>query len=155
MVAIVAMSLLVFVHVMGRYIFNFPILFAEELTVIIMFVVIFGVVPQLFARSEHLRVDIVVDKFPPKVRHWVDVAMNIVAVVVMGVFTWYIVRLFIIIYIGGYYYQVLRLLPKWPVYMVISICVVVSTIFLLVNLFRLLGAGKVRITEGKGEKQDD
>jgi len=152
LVAMAAMALIVVIHVTMRYLLKTPLFFGEELTIIIMYVVIFGILTELFVRGEHLDVAVLVDKFPPKFRYGVDIVTNLVAVLFMGVFTWYAMRLAVIIYREGYKYEIMQILPKWPTFMLIAVSIFMSSIFLFIHLLKLLKREKAQMTERKGEK---
>ena len=150
LVFMVLMALLVPVHVFMRYIARAPLFFAQELAVILFFIVVFAAVPELFIRGQHIRVNIVSDRLPLKVRRRVEMVIATIGLLFMVYFTWYTMRLAIIIYISNEHYQTLKDLPKWPTYMITGVSAVLVSIFMLVYLLKLFKPADGNKTGGTG-----
>ncbi len=109
-----------------------------------MYLVIYGAVPFIFARDEQLRVDIIANRLPPKVRHCTDIAANVLAIVFMGVFTWYSARLALIMFTNDYRFDLMTAIPKYPEYMLIAVVAGISTFLIFIYLLKLLRRGTLK-----------
>jgi TRAP-type C4-dicarboxylate transport system permease small subunit len=87
-VALVIMMLLTTVDVLGRYIFNSPILGTYEMTEFLVLIMIFSFLP--FAQSEktHVSVDLLVALFPKRVQANIELFNHAVCLGVMVLITW-------------------------------------------------------------------
>ncbi len=86
-----AMMLLTFVDVMGRYVFGFPVAGSVELTEMLMVAVIFSGVPLATAAHAHVSVDLVTVGLGPRARRLQLAAAHLLALsasILFGVVSW-------------------------------------------------------------------
>lgn len=82
---LVSMTLLTVVDVIGRYVFNAPVPGAFEATEIMLALAVFAGLPIVTARSEHVRVGLLVDRLPRRLAAALDIAAELlVAVLLFG-----------------------------------------------------------------------
>ena len=79
-----AMAVLTFADVIGRYVFNHPLTISIEFTELIVFLTV-GLVTH---QREHVSVDFVTLRLPPKVRAAVDVIVNLISFGYLVVLVW-------------------------------------------------------------------
>ena len=82
------MMLLTTLDVISRYIFNAPITGAYELTETMMVTAVFFFIGYTQAQKAHIAVDLVVIRFPKKMRVTIDIITHIVSLVVFLLITW-------------------------------------------------------------------
>ncbi len=152
LVAVYAMALVVAVHVVMRYVFRAPLGFGEELAIVLMIVVIFAAMPELFVRGHHLRIDVVADRLPPKFRHWAELFVTTVALLFLIFFTGYATRLTITMYSRDIHYRLMDVVPQWPQYVLAASALALVSVFVFIYLLKLLKRGKVHMTEAQGEE---
>ncbi|MCF8092874.1 MAG: TRAP transporter small permease [Desulfotignum sp.] len=87
-VALFAMMCLTVVDVVGRYVFNSPILGAFEITEFMVLVMVFSFLGYAQAQKAHVTVDIVYDKFPANARRIIAIANYIISFIVMLIVCW-------------------------------------------------------------------
>lgn len=83
LVAIVAIN---GANVLGRYALNAPIGWAEEIMVFCMIGLVFGASPAVTLQASHVRMDIAVQRLPPKLRRALGLLTDLVSVAVLGVY---------------------------------------------------------------------
>jgi TRAP-type C4-dicarboxylate transport system permease small subunit len=72
----------------GRYLFNSPILGTLELNELIFAgIIAFSIGPVTY-RNENVVVDILYNRYSPKIRRFVDMALNFLGIVLCGIITW-------------------------------------------------------------------
>ncbi len=86
--AIIVLMLLVVADVCGRYFFNSPIKGGAELATFIMVIVVFPSLAWAAIKKMHVKVDLVMERFPPRVQIIVDCITIIIALGVYIVITW-------------------------------------------------------------------
>lgn len=140
--ALAAIMLLMLFDVAGRYLFNSPIPGAGELIELGMGVIVFGALPLVTARNNHIQLDY----FSRAIRGWMQLLVNaliaLVNTVIMAVLAWRILAKALTIYQYGDSTPFLQL-PVAPVAFFISACAVLAAIAFLVlsvqslqNIFR-------------------
>jgi TRAP-type C4-dicarboxylate transport system permease small subunit len=87
-VALFAMMCLTVVDVVGRYVFNSPILGAFEITEFMVLIMVFSFLGYAQAQKAHVTVDIFYDKFPANVRRIIAIANYIISFIVMLIVCW-------------------------------------------------------------------
>jgi TRAP-type C4-dicarboxylate transport system permease small subunit len=83
-----AMMMVTFIDVIGRYLFSRPLPGAFELIQIMMAVLIFAGLPLVSAKEEHVTVDIIHAFLARGPRRLLDILVNAVGSVILGVITW-------------------------------------------------------------------
>jgi len=87
-VAIIVLMLVVTVSVCGRYFFNNPILGSAELAKFLMIIVVFPALAWAAIERKHVKVDIVMERFSPRVQIIVDCITMLAALGMYTVITW-------------------------------------------------------------------
>ena len=87
-VALFAMMCLTVVDVVGRYVFNSPILGAYEITEFMVLVMVFSFLGYAQAQKAHVTVDIVYERFPANARRIIAIANYIISFIVMLIVCW-------------------------------------------------------------------
>jgi TRAP-type transport system small permease protein len=87
-VALFAMMCLTVVDVVGRYVFNSPILGAFEITEFMVLVMVFSFLGYAQAQKAHVTVDIVYDRFPANARRIIAIANYTISFIVMLIVCW-------------------------------------------------------------------
>ncbi len=86
--ALFLMMCLTTVDVIGRYVFNSPILGAFELTEFLVLILIFSFLAYTQSQKTHVSVDLLVSLFPAKFRFYVEVFNHLVCFLLMFLITW-------------------------------------------------------------------
>jgi len=150
LVAMAAMELVVVGNVFMRYALNMPLRFQEVLATMTMLVAVFAIVPQLFVSDQHLRVNIIADRLPPKIRRWGEIVTTTITLVFMCVLTGYFIRLTIQVYHRHVVYETLQNIPEWPQYAFVAFALILVSIFMCFYLFRLFKRERTQMTGGEG-----
>lgn len=87
-VALFAMMLLTTSDVVGRYIFNSPILGAFELTEYLVLILIFSFLCNAQSSKDHVSVDLLFNKFPKKLRDVVNIFNHVVCLILAALIVW-------------------------------------------------------------------
>jgi TRAP-type C4-dicarboxylate transport system permease small subunit len=87
-IALFTMMALTFVDVIGRYLFNSPVVGGLELTEFSMAIVIFLGLVLLTSDEGHVTVDLLDSFVPDKIKTVQKVLINLVNLIVMGVISW-------------------------------------------------------------------
>lgn len=85
---LLAMMIVTFVDVVGRYVFNAPLAGAYELTEVLLALVVFIGLPIVTFRREHVTVDLVTSRLPFLVRRGLAVLAGVVMLLVLAVLAW-------------------------------------------------------------------
>jgi TRAP-type C4-dicarboxylate transport system permease small subunit len=87
-VTLLALSAVTVVDVVGRYIFSAPIGGADELTIFLMAIGVYAVLPRVSWREEHVCVDIIDLFYPRRGIAARQIALNAIAAAFMTMVTW-------------------------------------------------------------------
>ena len=87
-VALCSMMCLTVVDVVGRYVFNSPILGAFEITSFLVCILVFSFLGYAQSQKSHVTVDILVNTFPEKVQTVVKLINYIIALLMMILISW-------------------------------------------------------------------
>ncbi len=87
-VALFAMMCLTVVDVVGRYVFNSPILGAFEITEFMILVMVFSFLGYAQAQKAHVTVDILYDRFPATIRKTIRIFNYIISFIVILIVCW-------------------------------------------------------------------
>ncbi|MBU2962431.1 TRAP transporter small permease [Citreicella sp. C3M06] len=87
-VLLMALMALTVVDVIGRYLFNSPLIGATELTELLLAAVIFLGLPAVALAEEHVSVDLLTDRMPPWVQPWRLALAGVFSGVVLALVTW-------------------------------------------------------------------
>ncbi|MCW5770487.1 MAG: TRAP transporter small permease [Rhodospirillaceae bacterium] len=132
------------IDVVGRYLFNAPLLGADDLIRFGMAIMVFGALPAVSRAGEHIAVDLLAERFPPALQAVAGRLWNACAAVVFAYIAW---RFFDLAMRAVDYgdRSPLLLLPYPPLIFFMSACCLIAA---GVELARLFGAG--RTAGGRG-----
>lgn len=85
---LVALIVSVSVNVVGRAVFNNSVPWADELARMLFIWLIFMGAAAAFARYEHIAVDILVRRLPPRAAHMLYLLQHVIITLLMGVIIW-------------------------------------------------------------------
>ena len=145
-VLLFALMMLTTVDVAGRYIFNNPVPGAVEYTALGLGILVFGSLPLITTRQEHITIDILDFFFRARRKLMQQVGVNVLGVVITGFIAW---RIFVkaqeLAENGDL--SINMQLPLAPIAYFMSVMAVVSAAIMLllaVHYVRLLGSGAGR-----------
>lgn len=142
---LLALSAVTVIDVVGRYVFSAPIGGADELTVFLMAVGVYAVLPRISRREEHIAVDIVDLVFP---RRWLGLRqalLNALGAAFMAMVTW---RMSIVASRMAHDNEVTMFLrlPKGPLAYFFTAMCAIATLMLAWNVVRYLrGSGPLQV----------
>ena len=87
-VSLFGMMCLTTVDVVGRYLFNRPVVGAFELTEFLVLILIFSYLPFTQAQDGHVAVELVVSHLPKPARTAISLFNHLIAFFLMALFTW-------------------------------------------------------------------
>ncbi len=87
-VSLIAMMLITVVDVVGRYIFNAPILGAFEITEYLVLILIFSYLGFTQAVKGHVLVEVLVNRFPEKMKVIVEIINHLLCFLFLLIITW-------------------------------------------------------------------
>jgi len=138
-VVIGLLMLLVTADVCGRYFFNNPIMGASELASFMMIVVVFPALAWAAITGKHVKVDLLVSRFPPRVQAILDSITMLAALGTYIVITWRSVLESMAVHNVT---SLLRL-PHAPFYWIMTVGLVVFCLTIVVLVIKnVAGAGK-------------
>jgi TRAP-type C4-dicarboxylate transport system permease small subunit len=85
---IIVLMLLVTADVCGRYFFNKPIMGASELARFMMIIIVFPALAWTALAGKHIKVDILIERFPQRFRTILNSIMLLAGLVIYGIITW-------------------------------------------------------------------
>jgi C4-dicarboxylate transporter, DctQ subunit len=135
------------VQIVFRYVFNFPIGWSSELSVITwLYMTLLGSAFWL-KESEEVRFDLISDKFGPLGRRVVGLVVAVAAVVLFGMALPATVSYVAFMKVESTSYLNIRLDVLYSVYVVFAVAVVVRYVWAIVNLLRGEAPEEVDITK--------
>lgn len=87
-VCLALMAVIIFVDVGMRYLFNSPLVWAFETCEYLLAVGAMFSFAIAFQKDRHLRIEIFVEKLPPRVQYWNRLGMLLVAIVFTAIWAW-------------------------------------------------------------------
>jgi TRAP-type C4-dicarboxylate transport system permease small subunit len=144
-VTLLALSAVTVIDVVGRYVFNAPIGGADEMTVFLMAVGVYAVLPRISRQEEHIAVDIVDLVFP---RRWLGLRQALLSALgaaFMAMVTW---RMSIVASRMAHDNEVTMFLrlPKGPLAYFFTAMCAIATLMLAWNVVRYLrGRGPLQV----------
>ncbi len=91
--AMALICLITFANVLVRYFTDESFAFTEEISVFLMVVLTFVGTSAAFARNSHIRMSFLVEKLPPRIALYVEIAVMAAAAVLFAILVWYGIRL--------------------------------------------------------------
>ena len=74
--------------VVGRYVFNAPILGVFELTEFLVLILIFSFIGYTQSQKNHVAVELLLKIFPEKIRNYIELINHVICLVLMMLITW-------------------------------------------------------------------
>jgi len=87
--AMALICLITFANVLVRYFTDESFAFTEEFSVFLMVVLTFVGAAAAFAKNSHIRMSFAVDKLPPRIAHYIEIAVMAAAAVLFAIIVWY------------------------------------------------------------------
>ena len=87
-IALFGMMLLTTIDVVGRYLFNAPLMGAFELTEYLVLILIFSFLCNAQSHKDHVSVDLLFNKFPRKFRKIINICNHVACLVLMALIAW-------------------------------------------------------------------
>ena len=81
--------LITFANVVVRYFTDESFAFTEEFSVFLMVVLTFVGASAAFAKNSHIRMSFLVEKLPPRVAHYIEIAVMLAAAALFAILVWY------------------------------------------------------------------
>lgn len=131
--AIIFSSLLLFLNVIMRYIFLYPIYWAEELSRYLMVWMIFVGASQVTIKGGHVAVDIVPRLLPKKINMILGLLVNLVCILFSIVLAYFAYKQMIRVKIAGQISPAMEL-PMWIAYLAIPF----GTVLMLIRYIQQL-----------------
>jgi len=93
--AMALICLITFANVLVRYFTDESFAFTEEFSVFLMVVLTFVGASAAFAKNSHIRMSFLVEKLPPRIFYYVELAVMVAAAILFMIIVWYGTRLFL------------------------------------------------------------
>jgi TRAP-type C4-dicarboxylate transport system permease small subunit len=87
-IALFAMMLLTTIDVVGRYLFNAPLMGAFELTEYLVLILIFSFLCNAQSHKDHVSVDLLFNKFPSRLRKTINILNHVACLLLMALIAW-------------------------------------------------------------------
>jgi len=91
--AMALICLITFANVLVRYFTDESFAFTEEFSVFLMVVLTFVRASAAFAKDSHVRMSVLVETLPPRMAHYVEIAVMVAAAVLFSIIVWYGIKL--------------------------------------------------------------
>lgn len=138
-----ALSLWITYEVGMRYFLRSPTSWAVDLSEYALLWVVFLAAPWVLREEEHIKMDIVVDRVPPRLRRWLGIATSLAGAAICAVMTWYGILVEWDLYVRNLDFAHEWQVRQYAVYPVIPIGFLLLTIEFLRRAGRFgLGAGE-------------
>ena len=148
---VVIMTSLVLIEVVSRYIFGAPLRIADELGAYMMVAMVFLGLGYTWKEKRHIAIEFVIDRFPPKVRIWLDLIILIIVAGFVPVMIYASYEVVISSFKTGItgYGGLLQLPLAWPklTLLIGSIILIFPIISDLVKTVRAIGAPRLNSNE--------
>jgi TRAP-type C4-dicarboxylate transport system permease small subunit len=135
---VIVLMLLTVAHVVGRYLFNYPMLGVVELSGLMVVTLVFLAAPYDFLIDRHIGVDVVARRLPPKAALVVKFTTHFIAMVVMILALIWTIRQGYKMTSSGARTSELHI-PEYPFYFVVAfgwllcVCSILARLILLVT----------------------
>ncbi len=81
-----AIVVLMAANVVLRYSFSIGSVWAQELEWHLLVPLIMFGIPYALLKGDHVRVDVLFEKFPPRTQHWIDIVAQVLGIAIAGIF---------------------------------------------------------------------
>lgn len=136
-IALVCMMTLTTADVVGRYLFNSPILGVFEITEFLVLILIFSFIGYAQTNKAHVSVDLLVAQLPRQWQIWMDLFTHLICLFLMALITWMGIRRGLELMAVGGASPNLKV-PVYPFVFFLALGCAVLCIQYLVDLIRLL-----------------
>ncbi len=93
--AMALICLITFANVLVRYFTDESFAFTEEFSVFLMVVLTFVGAAAAFAKNSHIRMSFAVERLPPRIAHYIEIAVMLAGAALFGIIVWYGIKLFL------------------------------------------------------------
>jgi len=145
-IALAGMMLLTTADVIGRYIFNSPVLGAYEITEYLMIILVFSFLAYTQSEKGHVNVDIVYNHLPTKVRKAFECFNHLVCLIMLILLSWRGIHRVIDIYNAGQE-SILLKIPDYPFAIFVVIGSVIFSLEFLKDVLMLFSSWKADDTK--------
>lgn len=136
-ITIFAIMIIISINTIGRAFFNIPIKGSYELvTLFLMVIVVFFTLSYSFKKGEHVRVDILYQKFSERTKNCVDSFVLLLSTVLFSFITYQSFQLTYKVWIENHYFFGAISLPSYLSYIWVPIGCGVLTLRLLIDLIK-------------------
>ncbi|HEX6960090.1 MAG TPA: TRAP transporter small permease [Ferrovibrio sp.] len=134
-------ALLTFTAVMARWLFNFGIPDAFDISRLLLGTAMFWGIASAGFRNRHIQVDGLWEMMPAWAKRAIDIFATSVTLGFFGLMSWMLHSKVMSVYASSEQTFDLRL-PVWPFYALAALGVLLASILLLLRLIRLIGGGR-------------
>jgi len=132
MATVIIMMLMVVVDVALRFFIGKPILGSVELASYMLSIIAFTAIPLVESEEMHVSIPLVFDRFPQKVRLWINSLVNLIGLGLLILLSWSSFLLAFEHLRRGKVTQVLHI-PLYPFVFIAAVCVTLYGVILIVN----------------------
>lgn len=137
-IALLAMVLLIVADVVLRVVFSSPITGSIELVEVLLVIVLFGGMAHVEMIQEHVKVDVILSKFPKTAADAILVCAKLLVVFIVAILSWQCLAQSTFLYENNFESGVLRI-PIWPFASVSCVFLVFFFLATLTNFLKALG----------------
>jgi TRAP-type C4-dicarboxylate transport system permease small subunit len=150
-IALAGLLLLVFHEVIVRYVFNAPTQYSVELSEYLLVFVAFMSIGWVLKEDRHVRVSVVINLLPDRVRDLLDIFASLLVMIFCGIIVWKGGKTAITAYTGDYHSSSLLNFPLWIPYAIIPLGALVLGMQYIVRIVERVQA----LTGGRIEAQSE
>ena len=136
-IALVLMMLLISIDVSLRVFLNAPIRGIIEMVECLLIIVIFSGMAYVEILGEHIKVDVLVGKFPPVAQKTITVSANLLTASIIAILSWQCLRQGQFLITSGYHSGILRI-PQWPFALISSFFIMLFALAAFTNFLESL-----------------
>jgi len=134
---LVLMMLLISIDVSLRVFLNAPIRGIIEMVECLLIIVIFSGMAYVEILGEHIKVDVLVDKFPPVAQKTITVSANLLTASIIAILSWQCLHQGQFLITSGYHSGILRI-PQWPFALISSFFMMLFALAAFTNFLESL-----------------
>ena len=125
--------LVIAVDVVGRYFFNHPFQWSQEVATLALLLLFVAAIPFATAADGHVRTETMYEKYSPRQRAIADAVAALCGAVFMGVVAVWQIRELPGLYRRGEGAEFVNI-PYWPISSIVALCMLFGTVQLLVRM---------------------
>jgi len=153
-IGVIAMVIVGFVDVVLRYLFNKPLLFADEVGVYCMIYVAFVGAALTLKMRRHIMVDLLYKQLPRKIQLWLDVITTLVGTFIICIITWYSVDWVHYTYKSGFRSSGILEEPMWIPMLVVPLGLFFWSLQYIVEAIKVVTILRSQHPQAKKEDPD-